>query len=182
VDLDRLLWVRPRNAGETVRAAELVLETGGFTVVVLDLGVVARSVAGEARERRGALRMRLARAVERAGAVALVLAERPWAGTLAGATVVMARGEARWGGARGGPRWLEGLALKLQVERGGVRVYAGAAVLEPDVIARSPGFTGETKQSRYVDRTATGLDAQKLGGDKPRPYTDEAGVETALGA
>ncbi len=182
VDLDRLLWVRPRNAGETVRAAELVLETGGFTVVVLDLGVVARSVAGEARERRGALRMRLARAVERAGAVALVLAERPWAGTLAGATVVMARGEARWGGARGGPRWLEGLALKLQVERGGVRVYAGAAVLEPDVIARSPGFTGATKQSRYVDRTATGLDAQKLGGDKPRPYTDEAGVETALGA
>jgi hypothetical protein len=142
VDLDRLLWVRPRNAGETVRAAELVLETGGFTVVVLDLGAAVRAASGRERRgglcgrpgwagarpapafdgtRKGALRLRLARAV----AVALVLAERPWVGTLAGATVVMERGEARWGGERGGPRWLEGLALKLQVERGRGRDRAG---------------------------------------------------------
>ena len=198
VDLDRLLWVRPRGIGETVRAAELVLETGGFTVVVLDLGAAAvRAASGrdEVWERRGgacprpsraaaraipaldgarrdALCLRLARAVERADAVALVLAERPWAGTLVGATVAMARGEVRWGGARGGPRWLEGLILKLQVERGRVRDRAkvdgsgvGTALVaarESDVVAKSyalgaalgtpviasPGFTGATDQSR----------------------------------
>ena len=118
VDLARLLWVRSRDAGETVRAAELVLETGGFTVVVLDLGSAAALSGGRAGRGRGALSLRLARAVERAGAVALVLAERPWAGTLAGATVALRRGEARWGGARGGSRWLDGLALRPRVERG----------------------------------------------------------------
>jgi hypothetical protein len=195
VDLGRVLWVRPRGLGETVRAAELVLETGGFMVVVLDLGTVVHVESG--RERRGgsfgrprgvgarpaptldgarkdALSLRLARAVERAGAVALVLAERPWAGTLAGATVVLGRGEACWGGTRGGPRWLDGFILRAQVERGGAR--------ESDVIARSPGFTGATKQSRCVHRTAAGLDVQRKGGDKPRPYTGDVGVETALGA
>ncbi|MBZ5588186.1 MAG: hypothetical protein LAO05_06445 [Acidobacteriia bacterium] len=270
VDLARVLWVRPRGFGETVRAAELVLETGGFTVVVLDLGTAVRAVSsrGEVRERRGALSLRLARAVERASAVALVLAERPWAGTLAGATVVLRRGEVCWGGARGGPRWLEGRALKPQVERGGAR-WMGAngasgnslpasaggtggqevagggwsatgppatdcaepvaggrwpagrdtwsvdrgpwsaktetAESSPEVrvIARSPGFTGATKQSRCsspacgggevgVARTAacaltpalsrTRERVNDQGGDKPSPTTDETGVEAALGA
>ena len=154
VDLRRVLWVRPRGVEEAVRAAELVLEVGGFTVVVLDFGDVGskpRSAAewrlaepdarhfvpdhGRARApRKGPLRLRLARAVERAGAVALVLAERPWVGTLAGVTVVFGRGEVRWGeSASGGPRWLAGIALRAWVERGGVecgarapRVHAGS--------------------------------------------------------
>ena len=125
VELERVLWVRPRGVGEAVRAAELVLATGGFTVVVLDLGAAAagpREGAG-----RSALPLRLARAVERAGAVVLVLAQRPWAGALAGVTVALARGEARWGG-EGGPRWLAGLAVQPQVERGRGRVAGGAHV------------------------------------------------------
>jgi hypothetical protein len=134
VDLGRVLWVRPRGVEETVRAAELVLETGGFTVVVLDFGSGVSSAQGRGGKGHGALRLRLARAVERAGVVALVLAERPWVGTLAGVTVVLGRGEVRWGGsASGGPRWLAGIALKAHVERGGVgsgarapRVHAGA--------------------------------------------------------
>ncbi len=164
VDLRRVLWVRTRGVEESVRAVELVLETGGFTVVVLDFGsgahgvmgvgavlATARGWAGERggastgggkprpcdgavtvrvetdlagarrrrRERGGALRLRLARAVERAGAVALVLAGRPWAGTLAGVTVVLGRGTVRWGGERS--RWLDGIALQARVQRGGVR-------------------------------------------------------------
>ena len=194
VDLGRVLWVRPRDAVEAVRAAELVLETGGFTVVVLDLGAAVldgrtgrvpegaeeagpvaggrwpataqrtataafrsgrppggrpsdgvRGATSSATHRSGfalargqglgALRLRLARAVERADAVALVLAERPWAGTLAGATVALRRGGARWDGERGGPRWLEGLVLRAQVER-------GAACAAP-VIAREPAAVAE---------------------------------------
>jgi len=215
VDLGRVLWVRPRDAGETVRAAELVLETGGFTVVVLDLGSAANAsghfiktragaspaptqenvgvpLAGARvgarswpahRRGQGALRLRLARATERAGAVALVLAERPWAGTLAGATVVLGRGEASWGGARGGPRWLDGLALRPRVERGAAH--------------------GTTKQSRFsspacgggeegVEGTAPGALTPTLsrarervkarGGDSCNPTIEEPAVRTALGA
>ena len=133
VDLRRVLWVRPRGVEEAVRAAELVLEVGGFTVVVLDFGSGVSSAQGRGDKGRGALRLRLARAVERAGAVALVLAERPWVGTLAGVTVVLGRGGVRWGeGADGEPRWLAGIALEAHVERGGIergarvpRVHAG---------------------------------------------------------
>jgi hypothetical protein len=164
-DLGRVLWVRPRGVEEAVRAAELVLEVGGFTVVVLDFGSGVPSAQGRGGKGRGALRLRLARAVERAGAVALVLAERPWVGTLAGVTVALGRGEARWGeGASGEPRWLAGIALKAQVERGGV-------LHDPDVgaaLAAARGSSGEGMRS--------------AGGGKPRPYTGEAGVEAALGA
>jgi hypothetical protein len=143
MNLRRVLWVRPRGVGEAVRAAELVLEVGGFTVVVLDFGDVGSKPRSSAEcrlaeepgarhfvpdheraraPRKGSLRLRLARAVERAGAVALVLAERPWVGTLAGVTVVLGRGEVHWGeGVDGGPRWLAGIALRAQVERGGAR-------------------------------------------------------------
>ena len=195
VDLDRLLWVRPRGIGETVRAAELVLETGGFTVVVLDLGTAAvRAASGrdEVWERRGgacprpsraaaraipaldgarrdALRLRLARAVERADAVALVLAERPWAGTLVGATVAMARGEVRWGGARGGPRWLEGLALKLQVGRG--RVRDRTAELRGE---RNVGTT--LAAARGGDECADAT----TGGDESHPH-EEVAVRVSVG-
>ena len=127
VDLRRVLWVRPRGVEEAVRAAELVLEAGGFTVVVLDFGSSVSSAQAHRGKGRGALRLRLVRAVEQAGVVALVLAERPWVGTLAGVTAVFGRGEVRWGGSVDGePRWLAGIAWQAHVERGGVRGGAHA--------------------------------------------------------
>lgn len=165
VDLGRVLWVRPQGVEETVRAAELVLEAGGFAVVILDFGSGVPSAQRHGGKGRGALNLRLARAVERAGAVALVLAARPWVGTLAGVTVVLGRGEVHWGeGTGGGPRWLAGIALRAQVERGGV-------LHDPDVgaaLAAARGSSGEGMRS--------------VGGGKPRPYTGEAGVEAVLGA
>ncbi len=152
VDLERVLWVRPRGVGEAVRAAELVLGTGGFTVVILDLGAAAAAARERKDASRGALSLRLARATERAGAVTLVLAERPWAGTLAAVTVALARGEARWGGAHDGPRWLEDLALQPQVERG-----------------------------RGRERVA-GDSRAAAGGGKPRPYTDQTWAATPAAA
>jgi hypothetical protein len=104
VDLDRVLWVRPRAAGEVVRVSEVVLETGGFAVVVLDLGDGRGRLRSDedapaaepGTRRRGPLRLRLARAVERAGAVALVLCEHPWAGASAAATVRLAAARPVW--------------------------------------------------------------------------------------
>jgi hypothetical protein len=119
VDLGRVLWVRPRSAEEAVRAAELLLEVCGFTVVVVDVTGMAPVRRG-AGERRGTLGLRLARSAERAGSVALVLAERPWAGAHAGVSVTLGPGEPRWGGGEGGgPRWLEGIAVRPRLERGG---------------------------------------------------------------
>lgn len=42
VDLGRLLWVRPGSAIIAVRCTELLLQAGGFAVVVLDLGAAAQ--------------------------------------------------------------------------------------------------------------------------------------------
>jgi hypothetical protein len=124
VDLRRVLWVRPRGEEDAVRAAELVLEVGGFTVVVLDLGKGHRAQGTGRRggRRRGPLRLRLARAVERVGAVVLVLAERPWAGTLAGVTLRFERRGAQWGGEAGSSRWLAGLGSGLRAQGSGEEV------------------------------------------------------------
>ena len=118
VDLERVLWVRPRGVGEAVRAAELVLGTGGFTVVVLDLG----AAAAVARERKDASRGALcpaAGARDRAGRGGDAGAGGAPVGGDAG------RGDGGAGARRGalgrrarGPRWLEDLALQPQVERG----------------------------------------------------------------
>ncbi len=184
VDLERVLWVRPRGIGEAVRAAELVLGTGGFTVVVLDLGAAAAIARERNGASRGALALRLARATERAGAVALVLAGRPWAGTLAGVTVALARGEARWGGAQDGPRWFAGLTLRAQVERGRGREWgagekraaAGGGKPRPYTVEADDSDVGAALAAardgdRCVGATAGGT---RSGGDKPRPYTVEA--------
>jgi hypothetical protein len=138
VDLQRVLWVRPRGVEEAIRAAELVLEVGGFTVVVLDFGAGALSVGGRRGRGQSALRLRLVRAVERAGTVALVLAEHPWVGTLAGVTVVLGRGEVRWG-VCGEHRWLAGLDLKARVERGGVEHGARTPCVHAGQGSRPPG-------------------------------------------
>ncbi len=200
MDLERVLWVRPRGVGEAVRAAELVLGTGGFAVVVLDLG----AVAAVARERngasRGALALRLARATERAGAVTLVLAVRPWAGTLAAATVALARGEARWGGERG-PRWLEDLALQPQVERnrgrepvaGERRAAAGGGTPRPytdqtwaatPAAAASLANVGATLAAARDGGGGAGAAAGGggSGGGTPRPYTDQTWAATPAAA
>ena len=70
----------------------------------------------------GSLRLRLARAAERANAVVLVLSGHPWAGALAGAVVPLAGRGGRWGGdGNGSLRWLEGVALEVttaEVEAG----------------------------------------------------------------
>jgi RecA/RadA recombinase len=120
VDLQRVLWVRPRGVEEAIRAAELVLEVGGFTVVVLDFGAGALSVGGRRGRGQSALRLRLVRAVERAG------------------TVVVGGGVVRWG-VCGEHRWLAGLDLKARVERGGVEHGARAPRVYADRGSRPPG-------------------------------------------
>lgn len=122
IDLDRLLWVRPRDPVQSLRAAEIALEAR-FSLVALDLGDVCvlpppRAPKGVVQvvrfERRQASPgaspwARLARRAEKHGGALLLLARAPQAGTFAAATIELERGSAQWDGSAGAPgRFLRG--------------------------------------------------------------------------
>jgi recombination protein RecA len=106
VCLDRVLWVRPRDGEAAVRATELTLEAGGFTVAVVDLG---NASVPAVLWRQAPLTLRLVRAAERTRAVVLALTERPWVGSHAAVTLHLGQAAPRWRG--GAVRWLDGLAV-----------------------------------------------------------------------
>jgi hypothetical protein len=122
IDLSRLLWVRPRDPVQALRAAEIALEAR-FSLVALDLGDVC--VLPPPRRPRGVVEVvrfekrspspgaspwaRLARRAEQHGGALLLLARAPQAGTFAAATIELERGRAQWEGRQGAPgRFLRG--------------------------------------------------------------------------
>ncbi len=120
IDLERLLWVRPRDPVQALRAAEIALEAR-FALVALDLGEV--SVLPPPRHQKppqpGASPWaRLARRAEKHGGVLLSLARAPQAGTFAAALVELERGRAQWEGRQGEPgRFLRGALVVGAVAR-----------------------------------------------------------------
>jgi hypothetical protein len=122
IDLARLLWVRPRDPVQALRAAEIALEAR-FALVALDLGDV--SVLPPPRQPRGVIQVvrfekrppspgaspwaRLARRAEKHSSVLLLLARAAQAGTFAAVTIELERGRAQWEGEKGAPgRFLRG--------------------------------------------------------------------------
>ena len=126
VCLPRLLWVRPTSLLDGLRAADWVLDAGGFGLVVLYLaGVDGRHATGDVghRWRKAAVRgeapwIRLARRAERARSALVVVGDRPRVGTVAATSLLAERGRARWiGGAGGAPRLLDGVRGRIVVAR-----------------------------------------------------------------
>ncbi|MGZ6123728.1 MAG: hypothetical protein ACXWLR_02150, partial [Myxococcales bacterium] len=122
IDLRRLLWVRPRDPVQALRAAEIALEAR-FALVALDLGDV--SVLPPPKQPRGVIQVvrfekrpsspgaspwaRLARRAEKHSGVLLLLARAAQAGTFAAVTIELERGRAQWEGEKGAPgRFLRG--------------------------------------------------------------------------
>ena len=122
IDLSRLLWVRPRDPVQALRAAEIALEAR-FALVALDLGDVC--VLPPHKRPKGVIEVvrfekkqaspgaspwaRLARRAEKHGGALLVLARAPQAGTFASALIERERGRAQWEGRQGAPgRFLRG--------------------------------------------------------------------------
>jgi recombination protein RecA len=102
--LDRLLWVRcAHNAEHALKAADLLIQGGGFGLVILDLGDTPPASA-----RRISLTswFRLRRAVEHTPTVFVSLARQSNARTCASLVIECAREGASWSGARGVSRLL----------------------------------------------------------------------------
>jgi recombination protein RecA len=110
VALNRLLWVRcQHDAEQALKAADLLIQGGGFGVVAMDLGYTPPETA-----RRISLTswFRLRRAVEHTPAVLIAVARRPNARTCASLTIECAREQVEWSGARFTSRLLRGVRVR----------------------------------------------------------------------
>ena len=112
VELELLLWVRPRRVKEALASAEMLL-AAGFPLVVADLGLSPRG----ARYVPDAAWLRLARAAQAQSASLLLLT--PWRMSGIAADAVLAAGSAhpRWQGAGKTPRLLTSLDSRLTLQK-----------------------------------------------------------------
>jgi len=110
VALDRLLWVRcQQDAEQALKAADLLIQGGGFGVVALDMGDTPPETA-----RRISLTswFRLRRAVEHTPAVLIAVSRHPNARTCASLSMECARERVEWSGARFTSRLLRGMRVR----------------------------------------------------------------------
>jgi RecA/RadA recombinase len=121
-DLSRVLWVRPKTVMDGLKAADAVLDAGGFSLVVVDFGDgpagrLARTGPFEKKGRRtgsDSAWTRLAHRAERAGTTVLVSAAREVAGTHATVALTVARCDAVMAGR---PALLERIDARVSLAR-----------------------------------------------------------------
>jgi hypothetical protein len=110
VDLSRLLWVRcGGNPEHALKAADLLVQAGGFGLVALDLGDVAAHIA---RRIPLAAWYRLRRAIENTPTALLLLEREQSVKSCASLVLEMRREAAVWSGAAGCSRLLRGARLR----------------------------------------------------------------------
>ncbi len=109
VHLDRLLWVRSDGAEHALKAVDLLIQGGGFGMIVLDLGDTPPAMA-----RRISLTswFRLRRAVENSPTVLLSVARQSNAKTCAALQLECARERTAWSGALHSSRLLRAIAAR----------------------------------------------------------------------
>ena len=137
VDLERLLWARPRSAKEALAAAEMLVAVG-FPLVVADLGLCPRT-----RWIPDAAWLRLSRAAQAQGSTLLL--STPWRASGIAAVAVVSAAGARpvWQGRGATPRLLAGLSSRLTLERLG-RVTPGASA--PLSLSAAEAFPGRPER------------------------------------
>ena len=112
VDLQRVLWIRPKTLKQAVMAAEMITSTG-FQLVVLDTG--RYPVRG--RRVPDAAWVRLARSAEAHGAAMLISTPYPTTGTASEAVIAAGRSKMHWLGRGKSPRLLVGATTRLRLEK-----------------------------------------------------------------
>jgi len=155
-DLARILWVsfqkkpplarsgfinKERERRNELKAAEMLLEAGGFGLVVIDFGAMRYPLSQSAS-------LRLARAAERSGTAVLALAAYRVCGTFAALTLSMSKLRAsfsRFG--KDAPALFDGMRIEASVERNKLGVFGERAQLfaavdqmstEPTFLVRFP--------------------------------------------
>ena len=123
---------KERERRSELKAAELLLEAGGFGLVVIDFGALRFPLSQSAS-------LRLARAAERSGAAVLALASTRVCGTFAALTLSMSKLRASFSRmGRGGhgnhgnndaPALFDGLRLEAAVERNKLGLFGESAQL-----------------------------------------------------
>jgi hypothetical protein len=112
VRLEHLLWVRcGHNAEHALKAADLLIQGGGFGLVIMDLGDTAPRTAHRISL---ASWFRLRRALENTPTMLVAVARQSNAGTCASLVVECRRTSAAWSGARGVSRLLRTIAVRAQ--------------------------------------------------------------------
>jgi hypothetical protein len=123
VSLPHLLWVRPSaslapvdtHALQAVRAFSLILQAGGFGLVVLDLASLAVAAL---RRFPATTWLRLARSVEGSETVALLVGADRIARSAGGVTIACESGSVAWQGADHRARLFTGIAAAPRVVGG----------------------------------------------------------------
>src|ERR1700733_640784 len=95
VELQQLLWVRCRGLDQSLRAADLLIQGGGFGFIALDLSDVAPETVRHVPLNAW---FRFRRAVEDTSTVLLVLEQESNAKTCASLVLRMSMKEAKWSG------------------------------------------------------------------------------------
>jgi hypothetical protein len=136
VDLARVLWVcaagrqsrlEQQREKNFLKAAELVLETSGFGLIVFDFGArtfpLMPSVA-----------LRMARRAERSSSAVLILAIRRICGTFAALTLSLVHSEARFSRpSRSAPTLFDGFAIDARVARNKLGGAGSAAAWQAQI-------------------------------------------------
>lgn len=114
--LPRLLWVRPidPDPGRALKAFSLILQAGGFGLVVLDL---ADLPAAALRRFPWTTWMRVARIIEGSETVALLVGGERIARSAGGVTIALDSSPARWQGTAARARLFSGIAPAARVIR-----------------------------------------------------------------
>ncbi len=137
-DLARIMWVsfarktassrggfifKERERRNELKAAEMLLEAGGFGLVVIDFGAMRFPLSQSAS-------LRLARAAERSGAAVLALAGNRVCGTFAALTLSMSKLRASFSRlGKDAPALFDGLRLEASVERNKLGLFGDRAQL-----------------------------------------------------
>jgi recombination protein RecA len=113
VDLSRLLWVRERgDAARALKAMNLVLQAGGFGLVVFDLADVPPR---QVRQFPATTWMRLARVIEGTSTVALLVGAERITRSPGGVTLALGDPVPRWTGNGPRARLLRGVHVAARV-------------------------------------------------------------------
>jgi hypothetical protein len=113
LDLSRLLWIRERgDAARALKAANLVVQAGGFGIVAFDLADVP---ALAIRQFPYTTWMRLSRVIEGSQTALVLIGADRIARSSRGATIALAESRVRWSGTADRARHLDRLDLEPRV-------------------------------------------------------------------